>query len=509
MADATRQVGTDGFTIGTADIKPKEMEGMIGISSKFATINKLITRDLNNNTTSPTFSKYTKDDIATYLSNPYTYEKQLRAAVTYIYGASPHFRRLIQYFVGLTDWAYIVSPFKIDPKTTSANTISRNYRKSLNFLSSMNIKTQFPKILTVAFREDVAYITTWIQGESIIFQQLPSDYCSISTIEGNVPNVTFDFSYFDSRSALLEYYPKEFQKKYKQYQKNRNVKWIELDSPTSFAIKANADILDYAIPPFAGLLREIYEIEDYKELRLSKTALENYAMVSMKLPMDEEGNWSIDYNKAVDFWRNLDSVLPEEIGSVLTPMDLDKISFEKSNTASTNTVAEAEESLFTAAGVSSLLFNNEKASANALILSIKADQAITYGIVKSIEDAINRLLQSQPFGKNFKVTILDVSPFNRKEVGDQYLKAAQFGLPTVSMYAASQGLNQAELDSMNLLENDVLEIKKLFIPLSSSNTQSGNPNTKIESKGATDNGGAPKKDAEDLTESGEQNQEDA
>ena len=373
----------------------------------------------------------------------------------------------------------------------------------------MNIRTQFPKILTVSFREDVAYITTWIQGESIIFQQLPSDYCSISTVEGNVPNVTFDFSYFDSRSALLEYYPKEFQKKYNQYLKNRNSKWIELDSPTSFAIKANGDILDYAIPPFAGILREVYEIEDYKELRLSKTALENYAMVSMKLPMDDEGNWAIDYGKAVDFWRNLDSVLPEEIGSVLTPMDIDKISFEKANTASTNTVAEAEEALFTAAGVSSLLFNNEKASANALNLSIKADQAITFGIVKSIEDAINRLLQSQPFGKNFKVTFLDVSPFNRKEMGDQYLKAAQFGLPTVSMYAASQGLNQAELDSMNLLENDVLEIKKLFVPLSSSNTQSGSPSAATESKGATDEGGAPKKDAEDLSESGEQNQEDA
>ena len=137
MADTARQVGTDGLILGTADVKSKEIEGMIGISSKFATVNKLITRDLNNNTTSPTFSKYTKDDIATYLSNPYTYEKQLRAAVTYIYGASPHFRRLIQYFVGLTDWAYIVSPYKIDPKITSANTISRNYRKSLNFLSSL------------------------------------------------------------------------------------------------------------------------------------------------------------------------------------------------------------------------------------------------------------------------------------------------------------------------------------------------------------------------------------
>lgn len=262
MADAVRQVGTKEFTLGTNGSKSNEIEGMIGISSKFATINKLITRDLNNNTTSPTFSKYTKDDIATYLSNPYTYEKQLRAAVVYIYGASSHFRRLIQYFVGLTDWAYIVSPYKIDPKTTSANTINRNYRKSLNFLSSMNIKTQFPKILTVALREDVAYITTWIQNDNVIFQQLPSDYCSISTVEGNVPNVTFDFSYFDSRQALIEFYPPEFKKKYTQYQKNRTIKWIELDSPTSFAIKANSDILDYAIPPFAGILREIYEIED-------------------------------------------------------------------------------------------------------------------------------------------------------------------------------------------------------------------------------------------------------
>lgn len=500
MAEETRQDGSNIFLLGTSDEKSKEIEGMIGISSRFSTINKLITRDLNNNTSSPTFSKYTKDDIATYLSNPSTYEKQLRAAVVYIYGASSHFRRLIQYFTGLTDWAYIVSPYKTDPKMTSANTINRNYRKSLNFLSSMNIKTQFPKMLTVALREDVAYITTWIQGESIIFQQLPSDFCSISTIESNVPNVTFDFSYFDSRQAMLEFYPQEFKKKYAAYQKARSNRWIELDSPTSFAIKANSDILDYAIPPFAGILREIYEIEDYKELRLTKTALENYAMVVMHLGMDADGNWSLDYNKAVDFWRNLDSVLPEEIGSVLTPMPVDKISFEKTNTASTNTVAEAEQSLFSAAGVSSLLFNNEKASANALALSIKADQAITFSIVKCIEDAVNRLLQSQPFGKNFKVTFLDVSPFNRKEVGDQYLKAAQYGLPTVSMWAASQGLGQAELDSMNLLENDVLEIKKLFIPLKSSNTQSGS---------AVSDGGAPQKDIGEMSDNTEKNQEDS
>lgn len=238
------------------------MSGMIGISSKFAAINRLITRDMNNLSNVPTFSLYSKDDITSYLGNPYRYEKQLRKAVAYIYGASPHFRRLIQYFVGLSDLAYVVSPYKLDPKTANAKSVNRNYRKTLNTLSSMSIKTQFPKILTVCLREDVFYGTMHVTNDSIIIQQLPSDYCSISTIENNVPNVTFDFSYFDSRQSLLPFYPKEFQQKYLIYKNKRMTRWIELDSPTSFAIKCNLDTLDYAIPPFAGLLREIYDLED-------------------------------------------------------------------------------------------------------------------------------------------------------------------------------------------------------------------------------------------------------
>ena len=85
---------------------------MIGISERFALLNRLITRDVNNNTNAPTFSLYSKDEITTYLSNPYQYEKQLRRAVTYIYGASSHFRRLIQYFAGLSDLSFVVSPYR-------------------------------------------------------------------------------------------------------------------------------------------------------------------------------------------------------------------------------------------------------------------------------------------------------------------------------------------------------------------------------------------------------------
>lgn len=473
-------------------------------SERFALLNKLIMRDLNNNRSAPTFSRYSKDDITRYLANPYRYEKQLRDAVIYIYGASSHFRRLIQYFVGLSDLAYIVEPYKIDPKKANIRITNNNYRKVLNALDSMSIKTQFPSILTVCLREDTWFGTMWVTNDDITFQQLPSDYCAISSKEGHCLNVTFNFSYFDAHAELLDYYPQEFKTKYEQYKKNRANRWIELDSPTSFAIKCNDDILNYSIPPFAGLLREIYDLEDYRNLKLTKTALENYAMIVTKIPLNDDGTWGIDLEKAVEFWQNLSSVLPEEIGSVLTPMDMEKISFERTHAGDTQTVTDAEQNMFSAAGVSSQLFNNPKASSNALLLSIKADQMITYGVVKGIEDAVNRFIQAQPYGKNFHVSFMDCSPYNRKELGDAYLKAASYGFPTISAYCASQGIGQSQLDNMSFLEGEVLGLAEMFKPVQSSSQMSSSD---LEGKGATDEGGAPTKEVGEVSDSREQNRE--
>ena len=476
----------------------------IRLPERFSAMRQVVLRDMNDiysaSGSTIKFGEYSKTKIQQFLKNPSKYEQELRRAAIYIYGASSHFRRLIQYFVGLTDLAYVVSPYQVETKAANRRITEINYKKCLNLLSSMNIRSQFPKILTVCLREDVFYGTIRKSDRSITIQQLPSDYCSISSIEENVPNVTFDFSYFSRKGNqdLLEFYPEEFRERYERFRNKQAPRYQELNSPESFAIKCNSDILDYAIPPFAGILPAIYDIQDYKDLKLTKTALENYAILVMNLGVDAEGNWVMDYEKARDFWMNLDHVLPEEVGSVLSPMPITKIGFDRSNTGDTDTIAEAEENLFTESGVSSLLFNNARASGTALLLSIKADQAITFGIVKSIEDMVNRYLHAQAFGKSFRLTFLDCSPFNRKELGDMYLKACTYGLPFISMYAASQGLNQSEVDAMNFLEADVLGLVDKFKPLRSSATLSAD---------STNEGGAPKKDPEDLTENGEKSRE--
>ena len=125
---------------------PPDIDGAFRLPDKFRTINRMVTRDLNDRRQDPRFYLYTRDMVTKFLKDPYHFEKQLRDAVIYMYGASSHFRRLIQYFVALSDLAYVVSPFKIDTTTASRKTVHRNYRRVLNLLTSMDVKNSFEKI---------------------------------------------------------------------------------------------------------------------------------------------------------------------------------------------------------------------------------------------------------------------------------------------------------------------------------------------------------------------------
>lgn len=471
------------------------------IPQKFALLNKLIKNDLNNLAVSnnPRFYLYTRDQIVQYISNPFVYRNQIRNAITYIYGASSHFARIIQYFASLTYLRYVISPYKVDLDKVNQKTLKNNYHRTVNLFASGNLETELRKIIQHCFKYDTYYGTIWHTNDNLSIQQLPDEYCAITEIEGNVFNVTFNFSYFDTYPDRLAFYPEEFKKKYKWYKDKNNKygKWIVLDAPMSFAVKFNDDITDYPLPPFAGLLREIYDLEDFKNLKLTKTELENYALLVMKLLMDNEGNWLLDEKKSVEIFNNLSAVLPEEVGAVLSPMSVDKIDFDKSAADdNADTVSQAEENVFTAAGVSSLIFNNAKASANALLISIKADQALTFALVKSIENVLNRYLHWLPFGKNFKIEFLDISPYNEKEMSDQYLKGCQYGAPMISRYCASLGVGPDEIEVMNYLEVDLLNLPGKFVPLVSS------------AQTSSEERGRPRLSDEELTDSGEQSRED-
>lgn len=456
------------------------------LTGVYANLSKIGIRNLESTSeTNPTYTKYTKDQLVTYLGNPASYEKQLRKMSKYLFNISNYYRRLIQYFANMPTFSYTISPYGLDrSKTVNANKLKKAYYSSVTAVELMNLPHEATKMFTIAFRDDVYYGYEWETNNSVAFQNLDADYCKISSIEDGVYNFAFDFSYFDSNQDKLPNYPPEFQTMYNTYKTNTQLyKWQELDSTKSICIKVNEH--DYIpIPPFVSLFSALADIEDYRAISKNASETNNYKALAMEIPLGDKGEFLIDYNDAKEFYDMMTNVLPPNIGAILTPMKLTDWNFEKSGVNSdTNEVAKAEATFFTTAGVNKILFGGgEDPSATTLNLCTVNDQMIVFAVMRQLERWVNRKLKSVSSSYKFRINFLPVTHYNIAEMHERYLKDATYGMPTRTAALATAGYAGTDYENMTYLENEILGLGNNEIPLKSSNTQSGS---------AGDEGGRP------------------
>jgi hypothetical protein len=468
-------------------------------SLDFSSLSKLIVKDLtgtNNDTTY--FRKFSKDDVITYLEKPESNETNLRNMSRFLYNASPHYRRLINYFSKLLTFDYVIEPYGLDIEKVNVKTFKSSYKKAIDTLETMNIKHEFVKILTIAFKEDVYYGYEYFSNNSYLIQKLNSDYCKISSIEDGCYCIAFDFSYFDKYKTKLESFASEFTSKYNIYKKDNKQRWQELDSANTICIKINED-MDYIYPPFSTVFESLYDIQDYKSLKKAKTEIGNYKLLAMKLETrkdsDVNNDFTIDLDLAQRFFNQASESLPDGVGLILSPTGIEDFSF-KQDSADSDRVAESEREYWRASGTANTLFGDAANSGSTLALSIKTDEEIAFSVLRQIERWINKKLKSVSGAYKFKVNMLDITVFNKDAMFEMYLKAAQFGLPTKTMACASLGLSPNAVSSMCYLENDILGLHDKFIPLQSSHTTSG-----------TTSEGQPTKSDTQISESGENTRE--
>lgn len=469
---------------------------------KYANLAGIKLRDLENNKDyNPTYRKYTKSQIISYLENPASYEQQLRQMSQYLFNISNYYRRLIQYFAGMSTFSYIVVPYGVDySKNVNLNKFRKGYYAVTNQLEKMNIRHEFSRALMVAFRDDIYYGYVWETNDSYTFQQLDADYCKISSIEDGVYNFAFNFGYFDSNKERLPNFPPEFTTMYNAYKVDNKLKWQELPSENSVCLKVNEQSY-VPVPPFVSLFSALADIEDYRAISKDASEVNNYKALCLEIPIGSDGTFLIDYDLCKEFYDMMCNVLPENIGAFMSPMKVTDWNFEKSGAVSgTDEVAAAENSMWQQAGVNKILFGGgEDPSSSTLNLSTINDQMIVFMMMRQIERWINRKLKSVSSSIKFKINILDVTYFNRVEMHNQYLKDGQYGLPVRSAIMATAGYSPSDLENLSYLENTVLELNKNEVPLTSSNTQSA----------ADNEGGRPTNESEGLplTDSGENSRE--
>lgn len=442
--------------------------------SKFVNLPRLIIRDLNSSrSSSSSLTKYTKEQISQYLLNPESNEKALRNASIYLYQASSHYHRLINYFARMHTLSYVLIPYKLEVDKIDKKAFLKCYKNSLSKLDTMNIKHEMQKVFTTVFREDVFYGYIYEAKDSFHIMQLPSDYCKINSITDGCFQYSFDFSYFSNNSEKLEMWGDEFITKYNMYKSNSQFKWQEIDDAHCFCCKLNEDIL-YPSIPFASIFEGIYDIEDYKGLKKTQTELGNYKILGLEIPVDDAGNFLIEESMAKSFYSELCAVLPEYVGAFLTPMKVNDYSFEKVGGVDSDKVAEATRNFWDDAGVSSLVFGGgDKQSSASLKNSILADEQLVFTFARQLERNINKILKLMSGKYKFKINILDVTYFNQKDMADLYLKYAQASLPTKSMAAATLGLSPSDIQNMNFLETSILNMQE-YVPLNISYTQGSN-----------------------------------
>ena len=422
-------------------------------------------------------------------------QQRLREISQLLYAKSPQYQRLISYFSGMALFSHIITPIK-DIRKYNKDKIYKQYVNIGELVKTMNLKHEMKKVLTLAFKEDVFYGYVHKDKKSFYIQSIDASMCKITSIEDGVFNYSIDMSVFEKDEERLLAYASEIKEKYLLWKrvKANNSKiseWVELDSKNTICIKVNEEMLE-AFPPFAGTFDAIFDIEGFKQLRKDREELGNYMLIAQELPMrkdsDNNNDFMIDKDMFMLFHNMTSEIVPENVGVVTSPMPLKAITFDKDK-ADNDGVAKAERDFWSGSGTSQLLFNADKSTSQGLLMSVKTDEQIVFGIIAQIERWLNRYLRFTIGDLMFNINILQVTHYNRKEKFDMYLQAGQYGFPVKNHISATVGLDPIETMNMAYLENDILELHERFIPLQSSHTMS---NKDLISQNGED--GRPKKD---------------
>lgn len=443
------------------------------------------------------------EDVSNWLKNPIGFEKELRGASRMLYNISGEYKSMIQYLVDMARF-YHVFEFGGTPEDHAANKLKKELKILSDEFTKMNIPHEKSKILDIVMREDVFYGYEISDKHSFFILQLDSDHCRLAGKSDGMWTFEFDFGYFDTRKGLLDSYPPEFKNKYNAYANSRELKkqWQTLDFNKAVCYKFNENQREI-VPPLSTTFEGLLELNDYRKYKKANTKINNYLLLHQKIPMfkdtdksNQQNNFMIDGDTFQMFHQMLDGALPEEIGAVVSPMEIEAIQLDK-RSDQTDKVAEVTRDIYNAAGINQYLFNPDKSSTAGLSKSIKKDEAVVINFYLQVARWMNRKIKlNHPKWTHWNVKLLGTTQQSEEDYAKHLVSIGTLGFPVIGAIGAMLGYDIQKVESMTYLENEVLGLKEKMIPFASSHTM-----------GAKNEGGRPQSDDSKISESGQANKD--
>lgn len=419
---------------------------------------------------------YSLEDIEKALLNPQLYYNTLVDTSKYLMAVSPFYMRINNYFAKMGLFNYCVDTY--DVKTTEDESVIKKYRDDYFRLNSqlekMNLKHEFGKIMTVLPSEDLFCGLIFEDATDFFITRIPSSLCKIAQLQDGVYN--FKLALNSINALDIGAYPAYLQQAYIDYKNGTNHKdgWYIPPADKQICIKFN-EFCSYPLPFMIMLVKDIFDIDTYKKLKLQKARVDNYKAIVIEIPIDETtvDKPLLTEETIMTFAEMNKENMPDDVGLIHTLGNAEAISF-KDNTNNMNNLSDAIENLYDASGVTSSLFNGSTVS-SSMKLAIENDASIIYRVYRQFERYMNRFIKLRKFNRSnykFAFRIQDSTVYNRDTVADSYLKAAEHGLPFKMDYAVALGLTQNRIMGNLFSENVALELHTKLIPLPTSYTMS-------------------------------------
>lgn len=451
--------------------------------------------DLLPNVTEPT-SLYTITTDAVMRAINENDRLRMKEISNYFYNASGIYKRILWFFSSIFYFDNMIIPH-IKTSNYSKSKLLKSFQRATETVDGLNLKRVLKEITLSIFKDGAYFCYLRDDFPKIGIQQLPYNYCRSKYKVEDRYVVEFNLKYFDKeyrdpqqRLQVLEKFPKEFQKYYKQYKKgvlNQNKvekEWVLLDVNKATCFKFPDER-----PYFIGTVKDIINLEQYKDLEYKRDKLALFLLIVQKLPINKDGEMIFDVKEARELHKNAVKMIKnnQEADVLTTFADIEMINLQESKQISRDNLQKAERMVFNETGVSKMAFATE--GNLSLAYSIQNSEAIVSYLIEQYSNwlthIINLIIKSRS-QYEFEVWVLPTTVFNAEKMEQKYRQQATLGYSKI-LPAIVGGMKQSSIVNLLLFENEILDIGSRMIPLQSSYTLSssdegGRPSKKIEDK---------------------------
>ena len=390
------------------------------------------------------------------------------------------YKRIILYYATILTYSGLLIPNPSFGKQLSSPHISKRYYAALDYIDKINLAEMLTRMSIRALIDGSYYgIIQTLTKDKLILFDLPSSYCRSRYVDiyGN-DIIEFDVRYFqtiidqEARKEALNTYPKIVDNYFKQYDKGKVTSpWVKL--PTDIGVCF--PFFDDGRPLFLNVIPATVQYDDAVETERERELEEIRKIIVQKIPHLNDGQLLFEPEEAVEIHKGTVGMMKgnKNLSILTTYADVDAIISKTSAENVSTSLEKMLQNVYSEAGASAQLF--APTGTQALSTSITNDISLMMILANKYSRFITQIINLLFSNSNitFKYSILPISLYNRSDYITDTLKLAQSGYSFL-LPALASGLSQRELINIKSLENDVLKLNEVLVPLSSSYTQSSN-----------------------------------